>query len=340
MLEPAVDRQGGSWTPTGAIDQLQLQAVEEISRHLPAGDRWVAVDYPMHWNVGDAAITLGQACVATKNGVTTSRVLDRTSYNPQLLDGTALPVIAGGGNWGGLYPTHHRLRLRVLEDARGREVLQMPQSIHYASEDHRDALRRAVARHGKVTLLVRDQRSHDIALRDYDCAVHLVPDLVFTLGKLHAPRPVLDVVMQARTDKEAPVDTPGSSAHFDWLAPPLTSLSWAVLRAAKLSNRFQRRLPTAGVPVNRVATSTLARVNLTRGLKLLARGRYVVTDRLHGHVLAHLIERPHVVVDDRFGKIRALHETWLADDPRSVLVPSWRQVPEALALLRERFPDG
>ena len=318
------------------VDALRRTALSLLSAHLPRYDRWTAIDYPMHFNVGDAAISVGQDCLASSVGSRIATVLDRASYRPWHVDPLSLAVLFGGGTWGGLYPTHHRLRLRALADLQGRDVVQMPQSIHYASPEHREQLRRAVGEHGRLILLVRDQRSYDVASQDYDCAVHLVPDLVFTLGRLPAPRPSTEVVVQGRTDREAQqasTDMP----TFDWLEPPRTSPSRLAFRTAHVANRAQRRVPprVAG-PATAAATRLLARANLRRGTALLGRGRYVVTDRLHGHVLAHLIGRPHVIVDDRYGKIRALHETWLADDPRSILVPSWGDVPAALDQLRER----
>lgn len=324
----------------GHVGALRRTALSRLAEHLPRYARWTAIDYPMHFNVGDAAITLGQARLATEVGASLGTVLDRASYRSSLVSPDSLPVIAGGGNWGGLYPTHHKLRLRALHELRGREVVQMPQSIHYASPEHREELRRAVGEHGRLTLLVRDQRSHEVAAADYDCAVHLVPDLVLTLGRLPAPSPSTDVVVQGRTDREAQ-EASTDLTTFDWLEPPRASPSRAAFRAARLANRAQRRVPQQIVgPVTVATTRLLAQVNLRRGTALLGRGRYVVTDRLHGHVLAYLIGRPHVVVDDRYGKIRALHETWLADDPRSVLVSSWADVPAALDGLRERFPDA
>lgn len=319
------------------VARLQARTVADIGRHLPVADRWVAVDYPMHHNVGDSAIMLGQAELAGRRGSGITRMLDRASYRPHLLEPGALVVLAGGGTWGGLYQTHHRLRLRALQDTRGRPVVQMPQSIHYASETHREELRRAVAEHGALVLLVRDRRSYEVALRDYDCAIHLVPDLVFALGRLDAPAPSVDVVHQARTDKEAPVDASLPQGAFDWLEPPPRSPSRVALQLAVTANRAQRRLPQRlSGPLGVGATSALSRSNVRRGVALLARGRTVVTDRLHGHVLAHLMGRPHVVVDDRFGKIRALHETWLDGDRGSVLVRSWADVPEALESLGAR----
>ncbi len=326
--------------PAEHVDALRLTALSRLAEHLPRYDRWTAIDYPMHFNVGDAAITLGQARLATEVGASLGAVLDRVSYRSRLVSPGSLPVIAGGGNWGGLYPTHHKLRLRALHDLRGRDVVQMPQSIQYASQEHREQLRRAVGEHGRLTLLVRDERSYNVAVADYDCAVHLVPDLVFTLGRLSTPGPSTDVVVQGRTDREAQESSTDLST-FDWLEPPCASLSRIAFRAARLANRAQRRVPQQIAGRATVATTrVLAEVNLRRGTALLGRGRYVATDRLHGHVLSYLIGRPHVVVDDRYSKIRALHETWLVDDPQSILVSSWAEVPAALDDLRKRFPDA
>jgi pyruvyl transferase EpsO len=47
-----------------------------------------------------------------------------------------------------------------------------------------------------------------------------------------------------------------------------------------------------------------------RRCELLARGRAVVTERLHAHVLCVLMGIPHVVLDNTYGKIRSFYETW------------------------------
>jgi pyruvyl transferase EpsO len=46
------------------------------------------------------------------------------------------------------------------------------------------------------------------------------------------------------------------------------------------------------------------------GARLLARGRVVVTDRLHGHILALLLGLPHVFVDTGHGKLEGFHDAW------------------------------
>jgi pyruvyl transferase EpsO len=45
----------------------------------------------------------------------------------------------------------------------------------------------------------------------------------------------------------------------------------------------------------------------------LSRGETVITDRLHGHILAMLLGIPHVLLDDRHGKLSSFHERWTSD---------------------------
>jgi exopolysaccharide biosynthesis predicted pyruvyltransferase EpsI len=39
----------------------------------------------------------------------------------------------------------------------------------------------------------------------------------------------------------------------------------------------------------------------------------VITDRLHGHILCALLGIPHVLVDDRYGKVGSFFSSWTSD---------------------------
>jgi len=313
------------------VTKAQATLFEALAGVLAGVDRWISVDYPMHSNCGDGAIFAGQVALSRHLGIRTLAVLDRESYRASRLTEGAAVVIQGGGNWGGLYPTHHKLRLRILEDSAGYPTIQMPQSIEFADRGSRDELRRAVSRHGAFTLLVRDQRSLERAEAEYDCPVVLVPDMAFALGELTRPKPAVPLVSQARTDKEAPIGQERTEA-FDWLDVPPRSPVDLALRASRRFNRLQLRTDFARGPAH-LAMRTLAGANLRRGCSLLGRGEQVVTDRLHGHVLCTLMRIPHVVVGDRFGKVEALYDTWTRPDHVSRFAASWSDVPQRLSEL-------
>ncbi|WP_337059253.1 polysaccharide pyruvyl transferase family protein [Kineococcus sp. G2] len=320
------------------VPALRRRLLSDLREALPEHPSWTALDFPMHLNCGDSALHLGLEAAAAERGVRVRRVLDRRSYRPELLDPDSLPVSMAGGTWGGLYPTHHELRLRFLRDTRGRDAVQLPQSIEHVDEEHREQLRRAVGEHGRFTFLVRDRRSYEIAVRDYDCEVRLVPDLAFALGPLPRRPATRPLAVQARTDREAG-RVEGFEETFDWITAPPRSRSALLLRLATRLNAQQRR--SAAPPVAlaaRTAMRALARANLDRACSMLSAGERVVTDRLHGHVISTLLGIPHVVVNDRFGKVRALYETWTAPDPVSRFAASWAQVPAALAQLEHPAP--
>lgn len=49
------------------------------------------------------------------------------------------------------------------------------------------------------------------------------------------------------------------------------------------------------------------------GFELLGSARFVVTDRLHGHILSTVIGVPHVLMDSKLGKNINFHDTWTRD---------------------------
>jgi len=58
-----------------------------------------------------------------------------------------------------------------------------------------------------------------------------------------------------------------------------------------------------------------------------------ITDRLHGHILCLLLGIPHVVLPDRYGKLRGFVEAWTSGSDLFV----WASEPRAALEAAERF---
>jgi exopolysaccharide biosynthesis predicted pyruvyltransferase EpsI len=310
------------------LDSVQAVRSELITRAVSLGldtADWTVVDYPGHLNCGDSAIWLGEASLALALGRRIRSFVDRTTADTARVPADTLLVLHGGGNFGGLYPTHHELRIRTLERYHHRRIVQLPQSIEWTDDTAREGLRRAVGEHPDFHLLVRDQRSLAIAQRDLDCPVTLVPDAAFALGPLPRRRPSAPLAVQRRVDREA--DPSGERLDvptFDWLSARPTDPRAIALRAFRLQLRGTRYLPGPAGELMRLASAdVLARLNLRHAVQLLSTGERLVTDRLHGHVLATLLGIPHIVVNDRFGKIEALWSTWTSQLGVGEFAPDW-----------------
>lgn len=315
------------------IDELREALLAAVRGALGGAQVVDLVDYPDHYNVGDAALWLGERAALRALGVRVASVTTRSTYDPRRLRADGPIVILPGGNLGGLYATHHQLKLSVLADFPGRPVIQLPQSLRYAGETQREELRRAVDQHGATTLILRDRPSYEIAQRDFDCEVVLAPDMALALGPLRAGHPRRPFVVQARTDKESagPIAR-HDVATVDWLeasrVEPVAAFSVAhrlVSRASAASDMGATRAALLA------ASDGFARANLRRGIGMLSLGERVLTDRLHGHILAALLGIEHIVVNDQFGKIESMWNTWTSRFDCATFEPTWEGAWRRLA---------
>ncbi|MGW8279893.1 polysaccharide pyruvyl transferase family protein [Sphingomonas aurantiaca] len=285
--------------------------------HVAIGSRYALLDFPDHANVGDSAIWLGELALLRQiTGrdpcyVSTWHDFDLDAFRDACPDGVLF--LHGGGNLGDIWPHHQLFREDILATVRDRTVVQLPQSIHFRAPAQVDRFARLVADHPDFVLYVRDARSLDFARRHLACPSHLAPDSAYALGEQLRGAPQGDVLMLMRTDDERQgyaVPSEDGATVVDWLEDDAD-------------------LPLGGSATAREAQA-VARVD--RGLRLLSQGRVVVTDRLHGHIIADLLGIPHVVLDNEYGKIAAYLDAWAGPD---AIVTRAATSEQALALAKQ-----
>jgi pyruvyl transferase EpsO len=285
----------------GAI-AAQQQALRALyRRHVAPGQSYVLLDFPDHANVGDSAIWLGELAMLREvtgrdpDHVATWDGFDAAALRRDCPGGVVF--LHGGGNLGDIWPHHQRFREAVLRDVRDVPVVQLPQSIYYRDPAQAAPFVAAVAAHPDFHLHVRDRASLDWASAHLACPVTLAPDSAFALGpQARRGAADCDLLMLLRTDDERVAGIAPERAEavvVDWLADdPLPAAPPGETRAAA----FER----------------MATVRVERGLRLLSRGRRIVTDRLHGHILATLLGIPHTALDNEYGKLSAYIRCWTA----------------------------
>lgn len=303
--------------------ELLLQTVRRAAG--PLDRPYALLDFPDHSNPGDAAIWAGErTMLASLFGAPPDYAADLGSFREgalrrRLRGGTIF--LHGGGNFGDLWDRFQRFRERVVAAFPESRIVGLPQTVHFEARDALDRARAAFDAHADLTLLVRDARSLEIVRKEFAARSELCPDSAVALGPLARPVPAeRDVVWLVRTDQESRrgVADPGRGGPptVDWTGDEAA----APLRSDRRLRRLRSRVP-ALEPLLEGRSGRLgdaaARWRLERGLRLLSRGRVVVTDRLHGHILASLLRIPHVLLDNAYGKNRRYYETWSAADPLS-----------------------
>ncbi|MEU4765065.1 polysaccharide pyruvyl transferase family protein [Actinosynnema sp. NPDC023794] len=309
--------------------RLRSHITRVLSTLLAPGTRCALVDFPLYANVGDSAIWLGERAVLRELDVSVAYTCDERSFRREDLL-TVLPegviLVSGGGNLGDLWPERQHFREHLVRSFPRHRIVQLPQSICFRSEENLRRAREVFDAHPDLTLLVRDRHSLDLARTHFAAASLLCPDMAFTLPAFTATgHRAHDEVWLTRSDHEGAGHTlpapRGRVLRTDWTDERDATPAWRLRREAagrRLRAAVQASHARPGPdPASAVADAhdELAALQLARGFALLAGGDVVITDRLHGHLLSLLLDQPHVLLADRYGKVENTWRTWTSGWP-------------------------
>lgn len=319
-------------TPLGSLRESLVAAFD---RSLGGAKRVRIVDFPFNLNPGDSAIWLGEMAVLKELGVSkvdsthASRREGRSRKSS--IRGLDAVLIHGGGNFGDIWPEHNLTRQEAIENAHGIPIIQMPVSLHVSNPECLKNLRSAVARHGQVTFMWRDERSYVAGAEFFESSTHvMVPDAATALNLSAVSSPETDVLVIQRLDKEADTLFRKHEA-VDWSFDARFKLAsgWWLMQAMdrwplprNLSNPAWQRL------YSHCTTS-----QLRYATTLLSSASVVVTDRLHGHILATVAGVTNVAYPDRNGKLEAYYDAW----HRPVTHAHWASSQEEAIALAEQI---
>lgn len=333
---------------TGLVAALRGTLHDVLRAVLGATRTCALLDFPNRTNVGDSLIWAGERTLLDRCGIRVLYTADRRTFSATVVRRLprATPILFhGGGKLGDLWPVHEVFCETVVAACPDRPIVLLPQTVTFVQ---RAALERAGAvlrRHPDLTVLVRDTESLRIVDQELRVRAVLCPDPAFALdplpgaaAPLAAPAPTRRVLLLLRRDHEAALTRGQHPQAVDWVT--IAGRDWAALvryvariMLADLRLRMARwtaadvPLVSPAVSARLTAYDALATWLVHRGVRLIADSDVVVTDRLHGHILAMLLERPHVLLDDRYGKLRRFVRTWTQP---SRLVHWARTLDEAL----------
>lgn len=290
------------------------------------------VDIPTHGNVGDLLIMHGTLAFFRKQGLQPKTVAPHDAFDTRWVAPGDVVVFHGGGNFGDLYPCFQQLRERVVQACKGNRIVILPQSLHFSSDETMLRSAHIFRQHGDVHLCVRDRASLQTAQLFTD-HVLLLPDMAHQLYPLQAPQAYVrpGALRISRVDDEASEagDIAGAP-HIDML----TDWPQFVGRRERRIELFRRAYGAffrrgMGRMANRMLSPLWIDYSgrlIADAARLFARHQLIVTDRLHGHILACLLDRNSIVLDNSYGK-------------NSRYVQAWTRPSELVVLNEERHGE-
>ena len=279
-------------------------------------------------NKGDPAITAGQFLLLQRLNITVVYTIYELNWNNDLL-GRAyklsqkyhkdeLIILCQGGGSILSYALVDKMREDVLKRFIDFEVVVFPQSVWSRNgESHEKYFQKVYSEHPRLTFLYRDRNSYETGKKLFPTVgALLVPDIAFQIGAV--PRimpPTHDILWLSRNDIESTHNKiPKAAKNYD-----ICIEDWYDWKSAVGNTEKEHAF--------------LITVN---GFMFLQRGRVVITDRLHGHILSTLQSIPHVVIDTVNHKITSYMKSWTGGLKNVVLANSGEDaLQKALELLKK-----
>lgn len=285
------------------------------------GDRCVLYDVPYYKNIGDVLIWEGELCFLEEHSI---RLLDMASYNtcnfPEL-DEEVTVLFQGGGNIGDLYHEHVDFLLSLVRAYPDNRIIVLSQTVYYKNEQQFYADFMTLSSHQNLYFAARDRFVYKKIERFFGDRALLLPDMAFYISSEHFTpyvkqecRGLLRIVRKDCERSMKDIEKERQGVELDW---PVFDQK---IRLTTLKNTLYDRLYK--IPFLRYFLRQswnhyayrIFRVTMIReGVEFISPYRTVMSERLHGCILAMLLGKEVLVVDNSYQKNRHFYETWLSE---------------------------
>lgn len=262
-------------------------------------------------NVGDLAITVTHYNILKKhvgNDCQIIRILFSNFWEYYIflkenIRECDLITIPGGGNIGDVYFEAEMIRQIVINEFKNNEIIVFPSTVFfskgYESNELYQRSLKIYNNHNNLTIFAREKYSYEILKKSYNNTnIYLIPDMVFQYkynnDSINRENKIL---LCLRNDDEKNLTNDNKNKIYD-ICSQLTS-------DVIFTNTFQPEI---------FAPEDEERVTLiNQKLSEFSSAKLIITDRLHGMVLAYLAKTPCVVFANYNHKIKGVYK-WIEEE--------------------------
>ena len=272
-----------------------------------------------HENVGDSLIMKGEFdFLSTIKNARCKEYTTMWSFENRrpTIPKDDLLIMRGSGSFGDIWPEAPNFWKFVMENYPENPILFMPQTIHFNDEQNLNEMAQLINKHKKVTLCLRDKESFAIAQKHFHCDSYLVPDMAFYMETnltidSHINNSSKTLLVK-RKDKESK-----TSALIDHLLPQkdIAISDWPTFNTFSRVERIKKKL--FSLSLYRIYDLFIRHIYngyiIKYGINFLRPFSKVYATRMHAGILAIMMGKKTVFIDNNYGKLRKLYETWLSD---------------------------
>lgn len=312
---------------TATYKTYRMNSMQSLKNSLDAilpiiGDKKIIyLDYPLHSNIGDLLIMEGTLHFFKQHKLTLMDSFSVYDFDINLIKNKynlneSIIVFHGGGNYGDLYAPHQNLRRTVFRELPNQKMLMLPQSLHYDSETTELEDISLISQLTNATFCVRDEASCN-HFNKAGQPVLLVPDMAHSLyGSLKkSPTVKLNHLFFLRKDKEINLEQNNiTNASVDWDDLIKESDQIKIRRFRKNLARLKKYrslLPTKARPLFFVFWRRFSKSLIDRSSLYFSNHKEITTSRLHGYILAALLDMKTNYIDNSYHKLSRYTTCWI-----------------------------
>ena len=205
-------------------------------------------------------------------------------------------VMSGGGNFGNKYPEAQEVKRDIVRTWKQNKKIIFPQTVYYLDGTD-ESLREdesLFCAENHVVLFTRDRRSFDFAREHFTCEIKLAPDIVLARNMQKPVKREDRIVLLLRGDSEKAVSADELEAVAGLVCGTGMEVCYTDLQV-----------------IYHGADILVRKKEISKKLDLVRSSRLVVTDRLHGMIIAAVTGTPCLVFPNFNFKVKGTYE-WLS----------------------------
>ena len=278
-----------------------------VEKHVD-GD-YILLGVPKHMNLGDSLIWQAEKELLNTLPFKCKRTyFCYTQLTKIHVDPNDIIIFSGGGSWNDIWSTLPYIE-NIIQTYKNNKIFFMPNSVWYNNINRIKQTVRVIEQHkSEIILCSREVQSYGIATKYFPMIKsYLVPDVVLTwdvdkylLNNNITANETFKTLFIHRNDKE--LQKTKLSFKYDIVS------DWRTLK----------KRPTYALDSLTCIEwekSVLPRL-IKESCDFILPYKTVYSDRMHGAILAWLLGKETILLNNSYGKSKALYDTWLKDDKK------------------------
>ena len=270
---------------------IEFQVLNNISlNELYFDNKLFIIGTSEHSNIGDAAITMGEYEFIKNNfprrkviEISTYEFFDKINYITRIINNNDIIFLQGGGNLGNKFLNEEKVRRFVIDNFPNNKIVILPQTIYFSDDignsNELEISKKIYNKHKNLTIFTRGKTSLDFANKNFNNAQnHTMIDSALNLNYNfnYARNGILACIRDL--DDESGL----TKEDYDKIISIIN----------KHDNNFHFTNNLHSSDISKMQRNAV----VLNQLKLFAKHKLVITDRLHGLILSLMTNTPCIVI--------------------------------------------